>query len=186
MWGRVWMSRFGRKWSGLKFYEEYLFGFETLVFATSGILSIHKQLVTLQRERKTWNSIWPLLKLSKFFYFQMLNQNFYFEVKPQGALKASLHNFWLKSYQNSWFISIKQNTTNVTFSGIAFASSSSLAEYLDVCGMCFYICWFSFLPVRGFPSRRGGPIAWKSFWKNRKQKQFIFIMCYKWTWTLVI
>ncbi len=32
------------------FYKEYLFGFETLVFATSVILSMHKQLVTLQRE----------------------------------------------------------------------------------------------------------------------------------------
>ncbi len=40
---------------------EFLFGFETLVFATSGILSMHNQLVTLQRERKTWNRIiWPL------------------------------------------------------------------------------------------------------------------------------
>uniref|UniRef100_A0A672P6J6 ST3 beta-galactoside alpha-2,3-sialyltransferase 2 n=1 Tax=Sinocyclocheilus grahami TaxID=75366 RepID=A0A672P6J6_SINGR len=35
------------------FYKEYLFGFETLVFATLRILSIHQQLVTLQRERKT-------------------------------------------------------------------------------------------------------------------------------------
>ncbi len=46
------MSRFRRLWSSLNFYKEYLFGFETLVFATSGILSIHEQLVTLQRERK--------------------------------------------------------------------------------------------------------------------------------------
>ena len=36
----------------LNFYKEYLFGFETLVFATLGILSIHEQLLTLQRERK--------------------------------------------------------------------------------------------------------------------------------------
>ncbi len=36
------------------FDKEYLFGFETLVFATSGILS-------MQRESKTWNRImWPL------------------------------------------------------------------------------------------------------------------------------
>ncbi len=45
------MSRFRRAWTSLNFYKEYLFGFETLVFATSGILSMHKQLVTLQRER---------------------------------------------------------------------------------------------------------------------------------------
>ncbi len=44
---------------GRDFYKEYLFGFETLVFATSGILSMHNQLVTLQRESKTWN-LWPL------------------------------------------------------------------------------------------------------------------------------
>ncbi len=43
------------------FYKVYLFGFETLVFATSGISSMQEQLVTLQRERKTWNHIiWPL------------------------------------------------------------------------------------------------------------------------------
>ncbi len=44
-------------WSSLNFDKEYLFGFETLVFSTSGILSMHKQLVTLQRERETWNRI---------------------------------------------------------------------------------------------------------------------------------
>ncbi len=65
--GRVWMSRFRGAWSSLKFNKEYLFGFETLVFATSGILSMHKQLVTLQRERKTWNRIiWPLKKTVSF------------------------------------------------------------------------------------------------------------------------
>ncbi len=40
MWGRVWMSRFRGAWQNLNFDKEYLFGFETLVFATSGILSI--------------------------------------------------------------------------------------------------------------------------------------------------
>ncbi len=44
----------------LNFYKEYLFVFETLVFATSGIISTHEQIVTLQRERKTWNRIRPL------------------------------------------------------------------------------------------------------------------------------
>ncbi len=43
------------------FDKEYLFGFEIFVFKTSGILSMHNQLVTLQRERKTLNRIkWPL------------------------------------------------------------------------------------------------------------------------------
>ncbi len=49
MWGRVYMSRFRGSWQSLNFDKEYLFGFETLVFATSGILSMHKQLLTLQR-----------------------------------------------------------------------------------------------------------------------------------------
>ncbi len=52
MWGRVWMSRFRGTWQSLNFYKEYLFGFETLVFATSGILSMHNQLVTLQEKGK--------------------------------------------------------------------------------------------------------------------------------------
>ncbi len=48
------MSHFrgGGAWQSLNFYKEYLFGFETLVFATSGILSMHKHLVTLQRVLK--------------------------------------------------------------------------------------------------------------------------------------
>ncbi len=53
MWRRVLMSRFRGAWQSLNFDKEYLLGFEILVFATSGILSMHKQLVTLQRERKT-------------------------------------------------------------------------------------------------------------------------------------
>ncbi len=40
------MSCFRKVWASLNFYKEYLYGFETLVFATSGILSMHKQLVT--------------------------------------------------------------------------------------------------------------------------------------------
>ncbi len=39
-------------WMSLKFDKEYLFVFETLVFATSGILSMHKQFLTLQGKRK--------------------------------------------------------------------------------------------------------------------------------------
>ncbi len=43
------------------FDKEYLFGFESLIFATSGILSMNKQLLTLQRERETWYLIiWHL------------------------------------------------------------------------------------------------------------------------------
>ncbi len=45
MWGHVWMSRFrGGAWQNLNFDKEYLFCFETLVFATSGILSTFMQL----------------------------------------------------------------------------------------------------------------------------------------------
>ncbi len=50
--GGVWMSCFRGAWQSLNFDKEYLFG-ETLVFATSGILSINNQLVTPQRGRKT-------------------------------------------------------------------------------------------------------------------------------------
>ncbi len=46
------MSRFRGAWQSLNFDKEYLFGFETLVFATSGFLSMQKQLLTLQRESK--------------------------------------------------------------------------------------------------------------------------------------
>ncbi len=41
------MSRFRGAWQSLNFDKEYLFGFETL-----GILSMHKQLLKVQRERK--------------------------------------------------------------------------------------------------------------------------------------
>ncbi len=51
------LKNWGGGWTSLNFYKEYLFGFETLVFATLGISSMHEQLVTLQRERKTWNRI---------------------------------------------------------------------------------------------------------------------------------
>ncbi len=48
--GGVWMSRFRGAWTNLNFDKEYLFGFETLVFVTSGIVSMRNQLVTPQRE----------------------------------------------------------------------------------------------------------------------------------------
>ncbi len=37
------MSRFRGAWQNLNFDKEDLFGFETLVFVTSGILSMHNQ-----------------------------------------------------------------------------------------------------------------------------------------------
>ncbi len=46
------MSRFRMVWTSLKPKEIFFIKVETLVFATSGILSVHEQLVTLQRERK--------------------------------------------------------------------------------------------------------------------------------------
>ncbi len=50
MWGSCFGGGGGQN---LNFDNEFIFGFETLVFATSGILSMHNQLVTLQRERIT-------------------------------------------------------------------------------------------------------------------------------------
>ncbi len=57
MWGGVWLSRLRGVWQNLNFDKEYLFCFETLVFANSGILSMNNHIVTLQRESKTWNRI---------------------------------------------------------------------------------------------------------------------------------
>uniref|UniRef100_A0A672RF13 UDP-glucose glycoprotein glucosyltransferase 2 n=1 Tax=Sinocyclocheilus grahami TaxID=75366 RepID=A0A672RF13_SINGR len=50
----------GRGWLTLNFYKEYLFGFETLVFATLQIFFMHQEFVTLQRERKNLN-LYPFL-----------------------------------------------------------------------------------------------------------------------------
>ncbi len=50
------MSRFRGVWQSLNFDKEYLFGFETLVFATSGFLSMNNQLEKKkgnQRARET-------------------------------------------------------------------------------------------------------------------------------------
>ncbi len=63
------MRRFRGAWQSLNFDKEYLFGFETLVFATSGILSMHNQLVTLQRENKNLklHHMTPLNKMNAVF-----------------------------------------------------------------------------------------------------------------------
>ncbi len=53
MWGVCLNEAFRTAWTSLNFDKEYLFGFETLVFVTSGILSMNNHLVTLQRERNT-------------------------------------------------------------------------------------------------------------------------------------
>ncbi len=45
------MSRFRGAWQSLNFDKEYLFGFETLVFATAGILSRNNQIVILQKRK---------------------------------------------------------------------------------------------------------------------------------------
>ncbi len=46
------MSRFREAWQNLNFDNKYLFCFKTLVFATSGILSMRNQLITLQEKAK--------------------------------------------------------------------------------------------------------------------------------------
>ncbi len=83
MWGHVWMRRFRRAWSSLNFYKEYIFGFETLVFVTSGILSMQKLLLTLQRGKLEIVS-YDLFKLiksdSKDFYIDSklyIHQRYY-------------------------------------------------------------------------------------------------------------
>uniref|UniRef100_A0A672LK17 Uncharacterized protein n=1 Tax=Sinocyclocheilus grahami TaxID=75366 RepID=A0A672LK17_SINGR len=56
MWGRVRTSCFRGAWQSLNFDKEYLFGFETLVFATSGILSMHNQLFSHYFETTYYSS----------------------------------------------------------------------------------------------------------------------------------
>ncbi len=46
------MNCFRGTWQSLNFDKEYLFGFETFVFATSGIVSMYNQLLTLQEKDK--------------------------------------------------------------------------------------------------------------------------------------
>ncbi len=61
------MSRFTGRGS-LNFDKEYLFGFETLIFATSGILSMHNKLVTLKEKAKLEIAPYDSFKLI-FWYF---------------------------------------------------------------------------------------------------------------------
>ncbi len=51
-WHRHVGACFRRAWQSLNFYKEYLFGFETLVFVTSGILSIYAQTACNTPKRK--------------------------------------------------------------------------------------------------------------------------------------
>ncbi len=55
------MSRFRGAWQSLNFYKEYLFGFETLIFATLQIYIDAQQLVTLQSMKS--HHMTPLIKL---------------------------------------------------------------------------------------------------------------------------
>ncbi len=62
------------------------FGFESLIFATSGIFSMHKQLVTLQRQRKTWNRInlCHQIEVMKYWVDIMMNN---YEINEKGNTK---------------------------------------------------------------------------------------------------
>ncbi len=50
------MSRFRRAWTSLSFYKEYLFGFETLVFATLGILSMQRTACNTPKRKENLKS----------------------------------------------------------------------------------------------------------------------------------
>ncbi len=56
------MSRFRGAWQSLNFDKEYIFGFETLVFATSGILSMHEQLTPKRKQNLKSHHMTPLRK----------------------------------------------------------------------------------------------------------------------------
>ncbi len=87
------MSRFRGAWQSLNFDIEYLFGFETLVFATSGILSTHNQLVTLQREGKLEITSYELFKMvhKEFTYFPSLQ----FRKKKLRFGRSRIHDWGL-------------------------------------------------------------------------------------------
>ncbi len=64
------MSRFKGAWTSLDFDKEYLFGFETLVIATSGTLSMHNQhkfIFYSQAKTGFHNFISIFLNISKYF-----------------------------------------------------------------------------------------------------------------------
>ncbi len=44
------MGRLWGVWQSLNFDKEYLFGFETLVFVTSGILSMHTGILSMHNQ----------------------------------------------------------------------------------------------------------------------------------------
>ncbi len=50
------MSHFRRAWRSLNFDKEYLFGFETSVFATLGILSMYNQLCNTPKRKENLKS----------------------------------------------------------------------------------------------------------------------------------
>ncbi len=60
------MSRFRGVWQSLNFYKEYLFGFETLVFATSGIFIYAQTAWNTPKRKENLKSyhMTPLMKLS--------------------------------------------------------------------------------------------------------------------------
>ncbi len=108
MWGRVWMSCFRGAWMSLNFYKEYLFGFETLVFATSGILSVHEQLVTLQRERKTWNMT-PLRNIMYYIYIYIYISSSSF--LPEQDVQQEWRKTHTVCFSPCWSLILKSSTS---------------------------------------------------------------------------
>ncbi len=83
------MSRFRGAWTSLNFYKEYIFGFETLVFANSGIWSIYEQLVTTKRrENLKSHHMTPL----RFWFRCSLDEDFRF-IMPRADLCWTLDAF---------------------------------------------------------------------------------------------
>ncbi len=72
------MSHFRGTWQSLNFYKEYLFGFETLVFATSEILSAQSACNTPKRKLEItlyypFKTTVPLLPMYMFTVANKLN-----------------------------------------------------------------------------------------------------------------
>ncbi len=94
--GRVWMSRFRRAWTSLKFDKEYLFGFETLVFAT--LFSLWHSKENLKSHHMT-----SLMNCIMYWYCKKIAGN----------------SLWIKHFLCHWFsvYSLKVNLAFPWFSG---------------------------------------------------------------------
>ncbi len=162
------MSRFRRAWSSLKFYKEYLFGFETLVFATSSDL-IYAQTACNTPKRKENLKLHHMTPLILCLVVTKLNR---LEQSPSAL-----------SYINSdsgfrhWklFSMISNGNINMFFSSHLLSSSlfnpsSPVKAVMYCCDqgnttviwfyMHFHLCVCIIFPMRTVEGREGEGVVW--------------------------